>query len=75
MKASRITEFKFDNGTYFAAHTDNGGFRVGMNHVVSIEFPSGHALRAAAEALTLDTVEAFIDAQVENGNIDIRAFA
>lgn len=66
---SHTTEFKFDNGEFFAAHTDNGGYRVGMNDVVAIEFPANHANRAEAEALTLETVEAFIDSQVENGNI------
>jgi len=69
MNMGRTTEFKFNNGTYFAARTDNGGFRVGMNDVCAIEFPAGHAIRAEAEALTLDTVEAFIDGQVSIGNI------
>jgi hypothetical protein len=46
-----------------------------MNGVIAIEFPAGHAMRAEAEAVTLDTVEAFIDAQVENGNIDLHVFA
>lgn len=69
MNASHTTEFHFDNGTFFAAHTSNGGFRVGMNDVCAIEFPAGHAVRAEAEALTLDTVEAFIDSQVDAGNI------
>lgn len=69
MKASHTLEFKFDNGTYFAAHTSNGGFRIGMNGVCAIEFPNGHADRAEVEALTVETVEAFIDGQVEKGNI------
>jgi hypothetical protein len=65
----RITEFKFDNGDYFAAHTHDGGFRVGMNNLVAIEFPAGHPMHAEAQALTLDTVESFIDGQVSIGNI------
>lgn len=69
MKASHTTEFNFDDGTFFATHTDNGGFRVGMNDVCAIEFPAGHANRAEAEALTLSTVEAFIDEQAGAGNI------
>jgi hypothetical protein len=42
--------------------------------VIAIEFPAGHELFAQAEALTAGTVEAFIDAQVEAGRIDIRVF-
>lgn len=72
---SRTLNFNFDNGTFFAARTTTGGIRVGMNGLCSIEFPPGHATFAEADALTLDTVEAFIDAQVEAGHIDIRAFA
>lgn len=72
---SHTTNFKFDNGTFFAGHTTTGGIRVGMNSLCSIEFPPGHEMYAKADALTLDTVEAFIDAQVEAGRIDIRAFA
>lgn len=69
MPFSYTTEFKFDNGVYFAAHTSNGGFRVGMNGFCAIEFPAGHAGRAEAEAVTLRDVEAYLDAQVEKGNI------
>ena len=72
---SHTTSFKFDNGTFFAAQTTTGGIRVGMNGLCSIEFPQGHEMFAEADALTIDTVEAFIDAQVEAGRIDIRAFA
>lgn len=72
---SRTLNFNFDNGTFFAARTTTGGIRVGMNSLCAIEFPKGHAMYAEADALTLDTVEAFIDAQVEAGRIDIRAFA
>lgn len=72
---SHTTTFNFDTGTFFAAHTSTGGLRVGMNGVCSIEFPAGHAMFAEASALTPATVEAFIDAQVEAGRIDIRAFA
>jgi hypothetical protein len=67
--------FNFDTGTFFAAHTSNGGIRVGMNGLCAIEFPPGHPMFAQADALTPDTVEAFIGAQVEAGRIDIRAFA
>lgn len=69
MNQAHTTEFKFDNGEFFAAHTDNGGFRVGMNGLCAIDFPADHTTRAEAEALTLDTVEAFIDSQVAIGNI------
>lgn len=72
---SRTLNFNFDNGTFFAARTTTGGIRVGMNSLCSIEYPPGHPMFAQADALTLDTVEAFIDAQVEAGAIDIRAFA
>lgn len=72
---SHTLNFKFDTGEFFAAYTSTGGFRVGINGVVAIEFPAGHAGFAEAEALTPDTVEAFIDAQVEAGRIDIRSFA
>lgn len=72
---SHTTNFNFDNGTFFAARTTTGGIRVGMNNLCSIEFPSGHAMFAEADALTLDTVEAFINAQVESGRIDIRSIA
>lgn len=66
---SHTTVFHFDNGTFFAAHTDNGGFRVGMNNLCAIEIPAGHQARAIAEALTEETVEEFIDGQVSIGNI------
>ena len=71
---SHTTNFNFDTGTFFAARTSNGGIRVGMNGVVAIEFPLGHAMFDQADALTPDTVEAFIDAQVLAGRIDARAF-
>lgn len=69
MKASHITTFKFNDGEFFAAYTDSGAIRVGMNGLCAIEFPEGHAQRAEAEALTLDNVDAFIVGQVEKGNI------
>jgi hypothetical protein len=72
--ASHTTQFLFDDGEYFAAHTDNGGIRVGMNAVVAIEFPAGHELHA--EAATLDnaeSIEAFIDAQIEAGRIPLNS--
>lgn len=72
---SHTLNFNFDNGTFFAAHTTTGGIRVGMNDLCAIEFPPKHAMFAEADALTLDTVEAFIDAQVEAGRLDIRAIA
>ena len=71
---SSITDFIFDDGEFFAAHTDDGGARVGMNGITSLQVPADHALRAEILALTLDTVEAFIDAQIEAGRIDLRAF-
>jgi len=76
MKTMSITTtFNFDNGTFFAARTSTGGIRVGMNNLCAIEFPPGHTLRAEANALTPETVEAFLDAQIEAGNIDIASFA
>jgi len=72
---SHTLNFNFDDGTFFAARTNTGGIRVGMNNLCAIEYPAGHAMFAEVDALTLDTVEAFIDAQVEAGYIDIRAFA
>lgn len=66
---SHTTVFHFDNGTFFAAHTDNGGFRVGMNDLCAIEFPVGHPDRVVAEALTEETIEVFIDLQVDLGRI------
>jgi hypothetical protein len=72
---SHTLNFNFDNGTFFAAHTTTGGIRVGMNDLCAIEFPPEHAMFAEADALTLDTVEAFIEAQVEAGRLDIRAIA
>jgi hypothetical protein len=72
---SHIRNFNFDTGTFFAAHTSAGGIRVGMNNLCAIEFPKGHAMFDEANALTPETVEAFIDAQVEAGSIDIRTFA
>lgn len=71
MKASHITEFKFDNGTYFAAHTDNGGFRVGMNDISAIEYPAGHPMRHEAESLTLESVEDFVDARIADGTMGL----
>jgi hypothetical protein len=72
---SHTLKFNFDTGEFFAAHTSTGGFRVGMNGLCAVEFPAGHAMLAEAEALTPATVEAFIDAQVEAGRIDVRSFA
>lgn len=72
---SKTLKFNFDNGMYFAARTTTGGVRVGMNNLCAIEFPPGHAMFAEADSLTLETVEAFIDAQVEAGRIDIGGFA
>ena len=71
---SHTTNFKFDNGTYFAAYTNTGGIRVGMIGLVAIEFPAGHDVFDQADALTPETIEEFIDAQVEAGRIDIRYF-
>lgn len=72
---SNTRKFIFDTGTFFAAHTTASGIRVGMNGICAIEFPPGHATFAEANALTPETVEAFIDGQIESGHIDIRAFA
>jgi hypothetical protein len=72
--ASHTTKFLFDDGEYFAAHTDSGGIRVGMNAVIAIEFPAGHELYS--EAATLDSaaaIEAFIDAQIEAGRIPLNS--
>lgn len=72
--SARTTSFIFDNGEYFAAHLNNGGIRVGMNGVCALDVPAGHPLYAEAMAVTENTVEAFIDAQVEAGRIDIHVF-
>lgn len=72
---SRTLTFNFDTGVFFAARTTSGGIRVGMNGVCSIEFPCGHEMFAEAAALTPDTVEAFIDVQIETGRIPIAAIA
>ena len=72
---STTTTFNFDSGTFFAARTSTGGIRVGMNNLCAIEFPQGHAMFDEANALTPETVETFIDAQVQTGGIDIRSFA
>jgi hypothetical protein len=72
---SRTTTFNFDTGSYFAAQTTTGAIRVGMNGICAIEFPPGHAMFTQADELTPETVEAFIDAQVEAGRIDIGVFA
>jgi hypothetical protein len=74
MVASHTTQFLFDNGEYFAAHTSDGGARVGMNGVVAFEVPAGHALHADILALTEATAEAFIDAQIEAGRIPLSVF-
>lgn len=66
--------FIFDNGEFFVAKTTQGGARVGMNGVVALQVPADHALRDEILALTPDTVEAFIDAQIEAGRIDLRVF-
>jgi len=72
---SQTTEFNFDNGEYFAAHTDNGGFRIGMNGVAAIEVPASHPLYAdMANLSSAQAIENFIDACVESGHIDIRVF-
>lgn len=71
---SHTLNFNFDNGTYFAAHTTTGGIRVGMNNLCAVEFLPGHPMFEEADALTLSTVEAFIDAQVEARRIDVRNF-
>ena len=71
---SHTLKFNFDSGEYFSAYTSSGGIRVGMNGAAIIEFPPGHARFPEALSLTPDTIEAFIDAQVEAGRIDIRVF-
>lgn len=73
-KTAKISEFIFDNGEYFAAHTADGGARVGMNGVVALQVPAGHALHSEIVALTADAAEAFIDAQIEAGRIDLSVF-
>jgi hypothetical protein len=71
---SHTLNFHFNTGTYFGARTSTGAVRVGMNGVCAVEFPPGHAIFAEADALTPATVEAFVDAQIEAGRIDIRTF-
>lgn len=74
MNRAAIAKFIFDNGEYFAAHTADGGARVGMNGVVALQVPAGHDLHSEIVTLTDDTAEAFIDAQIEAGRIDLRVF-
>lgn len=68
---ARITSFIFDSGEYYAAHLNNGSVRVGMNSYCHLEVPSSHPLYSEAVGLTLETVESFIDAQIEAGRIRI----
>lgn len=68
---SKITQFIFDDGEYFAAHTENGGARVGLKGFIALQVPAGHALREEIVSLTPQTVEAFIDRQIEAGVIAI----
>lgn len=71
---AHTTEFLFDNGEYFAAHTADGGARVGMNGVVALQVPADHALYAEMIALTESNVEAFIDSRIESGHIPLSVF-
>ena len=67
MKQGRTTQIIFENDEYFLAHLDNGGVRVGMFEICSVDFPKGHEEYATACALTPETIEAFCDEQVAAG--------
>lgn len=68
------TQFIFDNGEFFAAHTSNGGVRVGVNNFAAFEVPPGHALYAQMVMLdNADAIESFIDSQIESGSISFFA--
>jgi hypothetical protein len=71
MKNDRITSVVFDNGEYYVAHTASGGAAVGMNNLCGLRVSAGHPLVATILALTPDTVEAFVDAQISAGQIAI----
>jgi len=66
-----ISQFVFDTGEYFVAHTTDGGARAGMNGYLSLQVGANHALRPAILALTPETVESFLDAQIEQGRIPL----
>lgn len=69
--ADRTTDFLFDNGEYFVAHTAGGGAAVGMNNVCSLRVPPHHPLKDEILRLTEADVEAFVDAQISAGLIAI----
>ena len=70
---ARTTKIVFETSDYFLAHLDNGGIRVGMFEVCSVDFPAGHADYAEAAALTPETIEAFCDNEVATGRFCIIA--
>jgi len=62
MKIGHTTKFIFDNGTFFAAHLDNGKVRLGMNDIKAFDLPVGHPhYEAAVNANTAEAVEAVFD--------------
>lgn len=69
MAKHNVTEFIFDNGTYYMGRTESGGAGVGMNSVCHLRVPAGHALLAQILALTPETVEDFVDEQVGQGRM------
>lgn len=69
MATNRITNFNFDNGEYYSANLEDGSIRVGMNGLCHLQVPSSHAEYTRMSALTLDTIEAFIDGMVSIGRI------
>lgn len=69
-RVAHTTEMLFDNGDYFIAVLDDGGIRLGMRDMASINFPADHAkyevvksLAAAADAEAIE--EAFDEAYIK----------
>ncbi len=67
--ADCISNFVFDTGEYYVAHTQGGGAAVGMNNVCHLRVPSGHELVKEILELTPGNVEVFVDTQIEAGRI------
>lgn len=65
--SAHTTQIIFENADYFLAHLDNGGVRVGMFDVCSVDFPAHHIEYARAVALTPESIEDFCDEQVAAG--------
>lgn len=69
-RVAHTTEMLFDNGDYFIANLDDGGIRLGMRDMASINFPNDHAkyevvktLAVSADAEAIE--EAFDEAYIK----------